>query len=99
MPIDLARLPVEISFILAHAGAAHEFERDLQVRKADRHRATSKYLIGAVETAPERSGIPTKADRSASASVMQQPYSEAPHNDIVITRPERTEPSIPRPSA
>jgi hypothetical protein len=29
MPIDLARLPVEIGLILAHAAAAHEFEREL----------------------------------------------------------------------
>ena len=28
-PIDLARLPVEIGFILAHATATHEFEREL----------------------------------------------------------------------
>jgi hypothetical protein len=28
MPIDLARLPVEIGFILAHAAATHEFERE-----------------------------------------------------------------------
>jgi hypothetical protein len=29
MPIDLARLPVEIGFIFAHAAAAHEFEGEL----------------------------------------------------------------------
>jgi hypothetical protein len=29
MPIDLAGLPVEIGFILAHAATAHEFEREL----------------------------------------------------------------------
>jgi hypothetical protein len=29
MPVDLARLPVEIGFILAHAAAAHELEREL----------------------------------------------------------------------
>jgi hypothetical protein len=52
-----------------------------------------------VETAPERSAIPTKADRSASASVMQQPYSEARENDIGMTRAERTAASIPRRSA
>jgi phosphoglucomutase len=34
-----ARLPVEIGFILAHAATARKFTRELQVRKADRHRA------------------------------------------------------------
>src|ERR1700720_3519596 len=52
MPIDLAGLPVEIGFILAHAATAHEFERELYVRKADRHRATSEYLIKDVDRAP-----------------------------------------------
>ena len=52
-----------------------------------------------METAPERSAIPTKADRSASASVMQQPYSEAREDDIGMTRAERTAASIPRRSA
>src|SRR6516165_6794306 len=52
MPIDLARLPVEIGFILAHAATAHEFTRELQVREADRHRATTEYLIKDVDRAP-----------------------------------------------
>src|SRR6516162_11298318 len=52
MPIDLARLPVEIGFILAHPATAHEFTRELQVRKADRHRATTEYLIKDVGRAP-----------------------------------------------
>jgi len=29
VPIDLARLPVEMGFILAHSAAAHEFKRAL----------------------------------------------------------------------
>src|SRR6516225_10461225 len=52
MPIDLARLPVEIGFILTHAATAHEFTRELQVRKADRHRATTEYLIKGVDRTP-----------------------------------------------
>src|SRR5262249_29152474 len=59
----------------------------------------SEYLIDDVETAPERSAIPTKADRSASASVMQQPYSETREDDIGMTRAERTAASIPHRSA
>jgi hypothetical protein len=43
-----------------------------------------------VETAPERSAIPTKGDRGASASVMQQPYSEAREEDMGMTGAERT---------
>src|SRR5580693_3257386 len=58
MPIDLAGLPVEIGFILAHAATAHEFERELYVRKADRHRATSEYLIKDVDRAPGIRGQP-----------------------------------------
>jgi hypothetical protein len=45
MPIGSAGLPVEIGFILAPAATAHEFERELYVRKVDRHRATSEYLL------------------------------------------------------
>src|SRR5262249_34282511 len=52
VPIDLARLPVEIGFILAHAAAAHEFEGELEVRKVDRHSATSRDLVDNVESAP-----------------------------------------------
>src|ERR1700756_2137777 len=58
MPIDLAGLPVEIGFILAHAATTHEFERELYVRKADRHRATSEYLIKDVDRAPGIRGQP-----------------------------------------
>ena len=52
MPIDRARLSVEIGFILAHAATAHEYECELQVRKPDRYRATSEYLIKDVDRAP-----------------------------------------------
>src|ERR1700726_1577385 len=61
MPIDLAGLPVEIGFILAHAATAHEFERELYVRKADRHRATSESLIKDVDRAPGIRGQPGSA--------------------------------------
>src|ERR1700720_4842149 len=60
MPIDLAGLPVEIGFILAHAATAHEFERELYVRKADRHRATSEYPIKDVDRAPGIRGQPAR---------------------------------------
>src|SRR6516162_2084731 len=77
---DLARLPVEIGFILAHAATAHEFERELQVRKADRHRATSEYLIN-VERAP-----PCQWNRAE-----HRPYcrhDDRPEN--VLGRPDRS---------
>src|SRR5580704_7911224 len=61
MPIDLAGLPVEIGFILAHAATAHEFERKMYVRKADRHRATSEYLFKDVDRAPGIRGQPGSA--------------------------------------
>src|SRR5262249_26875041 len=57
MQIDLARLPVEIGFILAHAAAAHEFERELQVQKADGHHATSRYLMDDVERGAPASSV------------------------------------------
>src|SRR4029077_29815 len=60
MPIDLAGLPVEIGFILAHPATAHEFERELYVRKADRHRATSEYLIKDVDRRPAFEASPAR---------------------------------------
>src|ERR1700736_1768105 len=60
MPIDLAGLPVEIGFILAHAATADEFERELYVRKADRHRATSEYLIKDVDRRPAFEASPAR---------------------------------------
>src|SRR5262252_992681 len=57
MPIDLARLPVEIGFILAHAATAHEFTGELQVQKADGHHATSEYLIDDVKRGAPASSV------------------------------------------
>src|SRR6201997_1607423 len=75
MPVDLARPPVEIGFILAHATAAHEFERELYVRKADSHRATSQYLIDDMERAPRMplgpsQTSPVNADRLGRCSAI-----------------------------
>src|SRR5712671_4712765 len=58
---SLRRWPIAATPILAHAATAHKFERELYVRKADRHRATSEYLIKDVDRAPGIRGQPGSA--------------------------------------
>ena len=64
--IIVLRVPKRLSAVraryhCAHAATAHEFERQLYVRKADRHRATSEYLIKDLDRAPGIRGQPGSA--------------------------------------